>query len=245
MIFSHLFKRTPLLGAFLISTILLGCDSKNSTTANEADPSHSDKAIVDYKTARSIFWRSLYANGGKTLYCGQVFQGGYNKGINIEHVFPMSWVTNGLECGTRKQCRKRSATFNRIEADLHNLYPSRTDVNQDRSSYSFGEVSGEARHYGRDCDFEVNQRSRKAEPSPAARGEVARAMFYMAYQYRDQGLALFARQGRLLEKWHQADPPSDAERARNDEIELLQGNRNPFTDNPQELLKVIDSGYFY
>lgn len=32
--------------------------------------------------------------------------------------------------------------------------------------------------------------------------------------------------------WHQADPPDDAERARNQVIFSFQGNRNPFVDHP-------------
>ena len=33
--------------------------------------------------------------------------------------------------------------------------------------------------------------------------------------------------------WHQADPPSAAEVARNDVIMSFQGNRNPFVDHPE------------
>jgi endonuclease I len=41
--------------------------------------------------------------------------------------------------------------------------------------------------------------------------------------------------GRLatLIAWHQADPPTDAERARNDKIFGYQNNRNPFIDRPE------------
>ena len=200
--------------------------------------------IVDYNDARSILWRSLYRDGGNTLYCGQLFDSQRRNGFNVEHVFPMSWVTNSLDCGTRNQCRSRSSTFNKIEADMHNLYPSRSDVNQARSSFAFGVINGEQRDFGKDCDFEVNEQQRIAEPSPKVRGEVARAMFYMAYQYRQFGLELFTKQQRLLLQWHQADPPSEQERARNDKIEELQGNRNPFIDDPAQLDKLVADGYF-
>src|SRR3546814_14573384 len=32
--------------------------------------------------------------------------------------------------------------------------------------------------------------------------------------------------------WHQADPPADAERGRNEVVYSFQGNRNPFIDHP-------------
>lgn len=201
--------------------------------------------INDYEQARGIFWRSLYSGDGNTLYCQQAFSGRSRAGINIEHVFPMGWVTNSLDCGTRKQCRVRSDLFNRIEADLHNLYPARADVNYQRSAYSFSEISGELRRFGADCDFEVDQRARRAEPSPAVRGEVARAMFYMADRYKSQGLKLFKKQAKLLQRWHQADPPSQHEVYRNDRIEQLQGNRNLFIDKPDSLSKLIEQGHFY
>ena len=63
--------------------------------------------------------------------------------VNIEHVFPMSWVTRALSCGTRQQCRNTSKMFNRIEADMHNLFPALSEVNSARSSFSFTKIGGE------------------------------------------------------------------------------------------------------
>ena len=200
--------------------------------------------IEDYKQARQIFWQSLYASQGETLYCRESFRTSNKRGINIEHVFPMSWATNGLKCGTRKQCRARSPEFNEVEADLHNLYPARVDVNKERSSFRFGEVPGEQRRFGKSCDFEVDTRARSAEPTPSARGEVARAMFYMADQYKSRGLVLFDKQAKLLHSWHLADPPSQHEKQRNNIIESLQGNRNRFIDQPQALTDLYLDGYF-
>ena len=203
------------------------------------------KPIQTYTTARTVFWESLYPQGGATLYCQQQFIGPHGKGINVEHVFPMSWVTKALNCGTRQQCRKNSEVFNQIEADLHNLYPSRTDVNADRSSFRFGEVAGELRDYGETCDFEVSQRQRVVEPAPEVRGNIARSMFYMAYRYKAYGLRLFKKQGRLLATWHNLDRPNEQERSRNRQIETLQGNLNPFIDEPESLSRLLREGFFF
>ena len=201
--------------------------------------------IENYADARRLFWKSLYSGKTTSLYCRKGFDSNDRKGFNVEHVFPMSWAINGLDCGTRKQCRERSTQFNVIEADMHNLYPARSDVNQQRSSYRFGIISGEKRAFGATCDFEVDKRARVVEPAPSVRGNVARAMFYMAQQYKSQGLIIFEKQAKLLYKWHLADLPDAAERKRNDTIESLQGNRNPFIDNPEELTKLMNSGFFF
>jgi len=190
--------------------------------------SNNGRALKDYETARRLLWKTVYPRGGKTLYCNEQFDSQHRRGFNVEHVFPMSWATKGVNCGKRKQCRRTSKIFNRIEGDLHNLFPSRSDVNKDRSSFRFG-----------------NERARVAEPAPEKRGEVARAMFYMAYKYKDQGLKLFKKQAILLEQWHKSDPPSKEEQRRNKLIEKIQGNRNIFIDKPDELHRLINQGVFY
>lgn len=211
--------RSAWLGVVLV---LLGYSA-----AAQADSGQT--GIEDYEQARKLFWRHLYNEGGQTLYCGKSFGAGYNAGINIEHVFPMSWVTNALKCGRRKACRETSERFNRIEADLHNLYPARTEVNDARGAMRFGEIPGERRWDGA-CDFEVDERQRVIEPRPEVRGEIARAMFYMQDSY---DLVIFDKQGALLKQWHRRDPVSAHERQRNDAIDTIQGTRNKYIDDPE------------
>lgn len=186
-------------------------------------------ALPNYDHAREAFWNQLYAGGGRTLYCDVPFDPDDRPKVNIEHVFPMGWVVNGLDCDERAHCRNSSEHFNRIEADLHNLYPALADVNYARGSMRFGEVAGEDRWSG-DCDFEIEERARTVEPRPAVRGDIARSMFYMQDVY---GLEIFRKQGNMLKQWHRGDPVSDEERRRNDAIEALQGTRNPYIDHPE------------
>jgi len=114
---------------------------------------------------------------------------------------------------------------------MHNLYPARADINKARGNIAYGIVQGEPRQFGR-CDFEVDLQKRLVEPRPEARGNIARAMFYMHTTY---GLKLFSRQAQLLKQWHEADPPDTDELRRNQIIEQLQGRRNPFIDNPEQV----------
>lgn len=229
-------KQQLLLLQILFVFSLVACDSEIMQNA---------VVIEDYQSARKIFWRGLYAHEAESLYCGEPVSGDARRGYNIEHVFPMSWVTKGLECGTRKQCRARSADFNRIEADLNNLYPSLESINSARSSFRFGEISGEQRRYSKHCDLEIDYHRRVVEPRVSVRGDIARTMFYMAWRYRAQGLRIFKRSGQTLQEWHNIDPPSVSEIARNQRVARLQGIGNRFVDEPQKLNQLIDAGFFY
>lgn len=235
---SSTFPNTMVVAAIVLMALGLaligGCQPREGVVAT---------AIPDYQTARKIFWSKVYPGSAETLYCGDMMDSDDRTGFNVEHVFPMSWVTNALSCGTRAQCRSSSQQFNIIEGDLHNLYPARSTVNSARRSYRFGEVHGESRAFGQACDFEVNDRARVAEPRPAMRGEIARAMFYMAYQYRDQGLTIFARSGNILQQWHADDPPDEREKKRNLRISSLQGTANLFVEQPEILDQLILDEY--
>jgi len=189
----------------------LGLASYNDSNSKNGN-SHS---ILDYREAKSLFWEQLYPKG-YTLYCRAKITQFRRSEINIEHVFPMAWVKNSLKCGTRNECRDRSPLFNQIEADMHNLYPSLAKLNYARQAYRFGVIKGEQRDFGKKCDFEISKQYRVAEPMQKVRGEVARAMFYM-----------------------ENDPPSKEEKRRNDKIEQIQGNRNPYIDNPDFISKRI------
>ncbi len=187
------------------------------------------KPAGEYFNILPMFWSKIYPDGGETLYCGRRFGSHKGRSINIEHVFPMSWTLKKFGCRDREQCRRISPEFNRVEADMHNLYPAISEINQARSSYAFDIIRGERRHFG-NCDFEIDKRKRRAEPRTKSRGNIARAMFYMHQRYE---LSIFKRQATLLKQWHREDPPDAEERRRNNAIEKVQGKRNPFIDQPE------------
>ena len=209
--------------AFLNAGLLIGA-AVLSQACSAGEPPES------YREMLRQLWSEVYAQGGVEIYCGGRFDRDSGRKLNAEHVYPMSWVTRELRCGTRDQCRERSPGFNRIESDLHNIYPARTDANQRRGSMPFAEVPGEE-HAIAGCDIEVDERSRVVEPRPPVRGEIARAMFYVQQTY---GMPIYPRQGELLLRWHRADPPDAEERRRNDAIAKIQGRRNPFIDDPAQ-----------
>ena len=125
-----------------------------------------------------------------------------------------------LGCGNRKECREDAThglRFNRMEADLHNLFPAMAGLNRTRSNNSFGIIPDEERFLLM-CDFESDSGNDVTEPRPGARGDIARAI----------DAALLP----LLQQWNNNDPPSTYEVWRNDTIDRLQGTRNPFIDDP-------------
>ena len=192
--------------------------------------------LRSYQHAIRLFWRELYATGGKTLYSLQEFGPSKPSWINIEHVFPMAWVVNKFNCKDRRDCRRRES-FNFIESDLHNLYPSRRDLNMLRASHRFGTIKGEVRIFG-SVNFKLDKKKRIVEPAPASQGEIARAMFHMAKIYN---LNIYKKQLDTLVYWNKVDQPSKEEMRRNDLIEELQGTRNYFTDNPKAINKHWDN----
>jgi len=217
---------------------LFACDSINDVSAEISQTTKQlakvmlKNNISNYSEAKDVFWSKVYPEG-HTIYCNKKFTRFWKDDINVEHVFPMAWVKKSLNCGTRKECRRNSRLFNKIEADMHNLYPSIEELNYQRQSYRFGEIAGEKRQFGKQCDFEINKKKRVAEPRKKVRGDLARSMLYMEHKYHSVGLKLFNKQARLMLQWHYEDKPSKEELRRNDVIEKYQGNRNPFIDNPK------------
>ncbi len=85
------------------------------------------------------------------------------------------------------------------------------------------------------------------EPSSKQKGALARAMFYIATMYpadiwEGNGAVVFCdfspyptfttQMAEIYLKWNRNYPPSEAEKAANNSIEQLQGNRNIFIDSP-------------
>ena len=179
----------------------------------------------------NTFWNELYANGGWSLYCGFRFDHDVevNKGrvFVIEQIYPVDWMLKYLKCDSRMQCRAdKNSRYTRMEADMHNLYPAWQEPNVARRDSVYGLIDGEDWRYD-NCDFE--RHLGVIEPRPIARGNIARSIFYMHTQY---GVPIEKKMLEELKSWNREDPPSNQEMLRNNRIEELQGNRNPYIDNP-------------
>ncbi|WMS88405.1 endonuclease [Pleionea litopenaei] len=210
----------------------------------DQDPSNSSRVIAIYENAS-------YAK-----------QGGGNSYYNREHSWPKSYGFPDDHPG------------NYPYTDTHHLFISNIDYNSARANKPFANCASS-------CEAWPTQANNGSGGSPSEqnltsgdftqgkwqawsgrRGDVARALMYMAVRY-DGGthgqtghsepdlrltddLSLIASSSTgsnlsvaymglksILLQWHQQDPVDDQERQRNDVIYSFQGNRNPFVDHPE------------
>lgn len=160
-----------------------------------------------------------------------------------EHVFPKSYGFEG----------KSQYGY----TDLHHLRPADRTLNGYHSNYPYcqgGEPLFDKHNDGSFSPTSAKYDSdRKCfEPTDIAKGQVARMVFYMAVRYEPEdtepenmpdlevvSLEEISPEGGLigdlctLVQWNRLYLPSDFERLRNDRIEYIQGNRNPFVDHPE------------
>lgn len=144
-------------------------------------------------------------------------------GFNTEHTWPQSQL---------KAQGKDAAV-----SDLHHLFPVDTTANGKRANLPFGEVVTE--HWrGGGSRLGLDARGVLVfEPPVEHRGNVARAMFWIADAYE---LDIPPEEEAVLRRWAAADPVDDAERARNQRIAEVQGDLNPFVEHPSLSEQVDD-----
>jgi endonuclease I len=120
--------------------------------------------------------------------------------------------------------------------DYHHLFPTNQDeVNALRSNYPLGKVVTVTQSY-LGCKFGQDANGNTVfEPRDEHKGDAARAMMYETVCYTTvsgNSWALPTAQNQaILKQWHFNDLPSNWEISRNDYIDSLQGNRNPFVDS--------------
>lgn len=140
---------------------------------------------------------------------------------NCEHVVPQSWFN------------KKSTP----KSDLHHLFTEEVQCNGSRGNYPLEETEGEVLPQ---CG--IVDHGESFEPN-AGKGEVARATLYFITRYPGEvGNSNHESQAEDIQqllKWHREYPVTDYERHRNDTIEEVQGNRNPYIDYP-ELAEKVD-----
>jgi uncharacterized protein len=125
--------------------------------------------------------------------------------------------------------------------DIHHLRPTDASVNSTRGHLDF-DNGGTAHSECTECRYDGDS----WEPPNRVKGDIARMLMYMAVRYEggselDLELAdqvntyptpFHGKKSTLLQ-WHKQDPVDAFEMNRNNVIQSIQGNRNPFIDHPE------------
>ncbi len=182
-----------------------------------------------------------------TNQCGEYDNEGdcYNR----EHSFPASWFADATP----------------MYSDIFAVFPSDGFVNNKRSNYPFAEV-GTATYTSTNGSKLGNcitsgYGGTVFEPADEYKGDFARMLFYMATRYENVIAGWYANSSEanvilqnnsfpvyeawyldMLGQWHVDDPVSEKETNRNEAIYGIQGNRNPFVDNPAYVYQVWGVG---
>jgi len=178
----------------------------------DQDPANSGN-VIEFYSGRSV---PKSTNGGNA------------DDWNREHTWPQSHGGFGTTAGPG--------------TDLHHLRPEDVTVNSTRGNKDF-DNGGSAVAQCPDCFTDADS----FEPRDAVKGSVARGLMYMAVRYEGgdgfadlelndsvNGTTPYLGKISVLLAWSAADPPTAAERARNDLVYTqYQGNRNPFIDHQE------------
>lgn len=113
----------------------------------------------------------------------------------------------------------QSLIVNTAKGDLHHLRVCDRRVNSTRSNYPFTQGIG---------TYQLKNKS--WYPGDQFKGDVARMIMYLNLRYAESFKDVGSLE--LFLKWNSEDPVSAFEIQRNNRIEKVQGNRNPFIDNP-------------
>lgn len=200
---------------------------------------HTQIYYNDYEeTNIALFASRDTANGQKVVTCVYtseqfVYNEPYDWSVfSREHTYCHSWMPTFPDQETKEY------------SDQYNLFPvTFDDANAHRLNYPLGEVENATYTY-LDSKFGTDANGLQVyEPRDQHKGDAARAIFYMATSYNGisgnnwglpdyiSSLIQYGQDQDVLKAWHWQDPPDAWEIARNDFLDSLQGNRNPFVDS--------------
>ncbi|TPW19679.1 MAG: hypothetical protein FD126_2446 [Elusimicrobia bacterium] len=173
-------------------------------------------------------------HGGDYEERGDADGDGYHetKGMNVEHLWPQSYFSEKLP----------------MRGDLHHLMATFQHPNGMRGRLPFDEVPDDRVEYHNNAGARMG--AGVFEPPDSAKGRVARAMLYFMARYGDQGVLpgnvvshFWNARIETLMRWNRQFPPTQFEVDRNSVVEKLQGNRNPFVDDPALAERVGVEGF--
>jgi len=261
--------KIPRITVFLILVLLYHCPPARSQEV-DPELFQSSRIIsveISRKLLKKVYSDGGYP---KTLHCGCVFdkiqqvypancdRAGEDSGSNGDkkdkeilgwvHGIPASSFAKSLKCWNETLCRREDGSafkgagccrvvshkYKTREADMHNLFPAIAAAGEEEDDDALA-----AAGFGGMDEYRFCRKDGKPALAPVkeVQGDLARAYFYMAFQYK---FPIPEELEEKLRQWHLKDPPDNWEEERNSAIEIAQGNRNPFIDQPELVERVRD-----
>jgi len=194
---------------------------------------------LGYSSARQEMY-SYVDNEGGQVYC--VYTGfhqaaaftSYLNPINAEHTVPQSFFSSAEP----------------MKSDIHHLFPTHQDVNSARSNLPFAEINDsftDKWYIGNSSgiiqstnipssnidNYSELRTNTSFEPREDHKGNAARALFYFFTMYPTQAGSIDdVADIETLYQWHLDDPVDAQEVIRNNKVQEVQGNYNPYISLP-------------
>lgn len=197
----------------------------------------NDGTILDMYSEKPTGTDPYSYSAGTTQRCGTYSVEGdcYNR----EHIIPQSTFNSAAP----------------MVSDAHFITPTDGKVNGQRSNYPHGPVTSATWTSLNGSKLGASTTSGYSgpifEPINEFKGDIARMYFYFATRYENTvagySYAMFNGTSNqvfttaflnLLITWHNQDPVSNREIARNNAIYTSQNNRNPYIDHPEYVQKI-------
>ncbi|MCB0727639.1 MAG: endonuclease [Ignavibacteriae bacterium] len=158
--------------------------------------------------------------------------------MSREHTYAHSWMPTF------------PSTSNDQYSDQYQLFPThQNNANGRRSNHPLGEVQNVTYQFLEGKVGTNSQGQIVYEPRNSHKGDAARSLLYMSVRYDDvsgnswnfdwlnntrlPSLSEAPQDTSILYKWNRQDPPDKWEVDRNNYIQSIQQNRNPFVDHPE------------
>lgn len=192
----------------------------NALQAADLNPANSSEVLLlyGYNDVDAIYKNDRIDLVGN-ICSGTCPTGSWNR----EHVYAKSLGTPALVDGG-------SGASSDAGEDAHHIRAADVTFNADRGNRLYADGAGDAGNVGIYW-----------YPGDEWKGDVARMMMYMYLRYPTQCLATNVGSGPttynidmpdIFLEWNEEDPVSQFEKTRNNVLQGIQGNRNPFIDNP-------------
>lgn len=194
-------------------------DARDVLQFTDLDPNNSNRVLLVYGYNDNDGNCLTDRTRNKTEF------GGQQCNFNREHVFARSNANPPMQFNG-----SNNNTSTGIIADPHNIRACDVDMNNLKGNRLLAQGSGNAGLVGQNY-----------YPGDEWKGDVARMMMYMYLRYGNQCLPSLNGTGplqsgtqmlQLFLQWNVDDPVNEFEDQRNDYLEGVYGNRNPFIDNP-------------